>query len=143
MDKHMPHLLVMYKVCASSPRRATEEPRRAEVPLPLPSPTGLASLSRPRARGNGRRWRRCPNQDAAHKHTPSDSDCLLSSFSKKISCYFYGSSFCTLQVLGRRALTLHFVIPVFSGHSLMGVFRSHKIYKLSITYITSPVTLKH
>ena len=108
MDKHMPHLLVMYKVCASSPRRATEEPRRAEVPLPLPSPTGLASLSRPRARGNGRRWRRCPNQDAAHKHTPSDSDCLdclLSSFSKKISCYFYGSSFCTLQVLGRRALT--------------------------------------
>jgi len=104
MDKHMPHLLVMYKVCASSPRRATEEPRRAEVPLPLPSPTGLASLSRPRARGSGRRWRRCPNQDAAI-FTDSDSDCLLSSFSKKISCYFYGSSFCTLQVLGRRALT--------------------------------------
>ena len=63
------------------------------------------SLSRPRAElevtaGAG--------DDTHAAHTSSDSDggdCLLSSFSKKISCYFYGSSFCTLQVLGRRALT--------------------------------------
>ena len=70
------------------------------------------SLSRPRAElevtaGAG--------DDTHAAHTSSDSDggdCLLSSFSKKISC--------TLLVLGRRALTLHFVIPVFSGHSFMG-----------------------